>query len=133
VRVERLQEISEADAVREGTRDGSDWEAHIGPDRDYSLCPDCGGEGLHGALGPSLGYTEVDCTTCDTFRKRFAILWDSINASPKPVIDPDTRKVSHYVSYPWADARETRTYRGKPWYVVGNPRVWVVEFRKVTP
>lgn len=30
------------------------------------------------------------------------------------------------------DENETRTYRGKPWYVIGNPWVWVIEFERIS-
>jgi hypothetical protein len=55
-------------------------------------------------------------------------LWDSINAEPKPCYRKE--EITHYVSYPWQDIRETREYRGKPWYVYGNPLQWVVEFER---
>lgn len=84
IRVERLQEITEEDVIREGTRNTDDYEDHIADDRDFRLCPDCGGSLLHGALGESLGYMEVDCTTCNTFRKRFHILWNVINCKKHP-------------------------------------------------
>ena len=76
VRVERLQDISEEDAKAEGVRDQN--EDPVWP-KNFSLCPSCGGELVHGALGENLGYTEVDCSTCDTYKKRFKILWQSIN------------------------------------------------------
>lgn len=56
-------------------------------------------------------------------------LWDSINAKPKPVYL--NKEIVSYVSYPWNEIRETKTYRGKPWEVFGNPRVWVVEFKVI--
>lgn len=63
----------------------------------------------------------------------FMILWDSINATPKPRyarID-GKRIITHYESYPWEDITETREYRGRPWHIYGNPYVWVVEFKRV--
>lgn len=66
----------------------------------------------------------------------FKDLWNSIYGQPKPIheTDPTTHKkrVTHYVSYPWEDINEVRQYRGKDWYVTGNPWVWVYTF-KVTP
>jgi hypothetical protein len=75
VRVERLQAISEADAIAEGVEAvESERDEH-----DWSICPKCGGTGLHGALGNALGYMEVDCQECNTHKKRFSHLWNHIN------------------------------------------------------
>jgi len=59
----------------------------------------------------------------------FKDLWDSINAKPKPV----KRKgiVIHYVSYPWDNIQEIKEYRGKKWYIRGNPFVWVIVFKMI--
>ena len=71
VRVERLQDIAEEQALSEGVPD----------DLDYPIskvyCPRCRGEGLIGTVGVSLGYMEVDCPYCDTAIKRFKNLWNS--------------------------------------------------------
>ncbi len=75
VRVERLQAISKAEARAEGV-EPPETERE---DRDRSICPMCGGTGLHGALGENLGVMEVDCTTCDTPAKRYRHLWEHIN------------------------------------------------------
>ena len=74
VKVERLQEISEADARAEGVP--AVMEGNTG---DEIYCPTCQGNGVHGALGANYGATEVDCSECDTAKKRFANLWQSIN------------------------------------------------------
>lgn len=76
VKVERLQDISEKDAIAEGVES---IEAERFEDFDWTVCPKCGGTRLHGALGPNLGYMEVDCVDCDTHRKRYQHLWNHIN------------------------------------------------------
>ncbi len=97
VRVERLQEISEADAIAEGV-ESIDFERE---ERDWSICPRCGGTRLHEALGPNGGVMfDVDCRECDTHVKRYRHLWDSLN-----------------------------TARGYGWDA--NSWVWVVEFKRI--
>lgn len=67
-----------------------------------------------------------DCGILDEIRGKYSNLWDSLYAKPIPV--KEGGKVVRYESYPWADIQETRTYRGLPWFVIGNPWVWVIEF-----
>ena len=70
VRVERLQAITEADALREGVPD--EWPM------DAVYCPICKGEGMVGDIHPgTLGYREVDCPHCEKAVTRFANLWNS--------------------------------------------------------
>jgi len=64
-----------------------------------------------------------------TYVGMFWDLWDSINAKPKPIMGNGA--ISHYVSYPWEDVQETRTYRGKDWFIHGNPKIWVTTFRMI--
>ncbi len=78
VRVERLQDISEDDARLEGV-EPLEIERE---DRDYKICPKCGGTRLHNGLGGSGGVIfDIDCTDCDTHKKRFNHLWQSINGA----------------------------------------------------
>lgn len=56
----------------------------------------------------------------------YAILWDSINAAPKPIRVNGV--IVRYESYPWEAIRETREHRGKLWLVIGNPWVWCIEW-----
>ena len=65
-------------------------------------------------------------------RDAFKELWDFINSKPRPrKRNPFTREREEcFVSYPWEEIRETRSLRGKNWYVIGNPWVWDIEFRR---
>jgi hypothetical protein len=64
----------------------------------------------------------------DDPREDFRELWDSINAAPRPV--KVGGRLDHYVSYPWEAIHETRTHRGLPWLVQGNPWVWALTFKR---
>lgn len=77
IRVERVQEISEADAKAEGC--DLDWYADNAGSGEMWPCPTCKGWGVHGALGNNLGVTEADCVDCNTSKKMFQHLWNSIN------------------------------------------------------
>ena len=68
---------------------------------------------------------------CMDYLDAFAELWDSIYAEPKAVINKEG-KILYYESYPWEDIQETREYKGKPWYVYGNPWVFAYEFERVS-
>jgi hypothetical protein len=61
----------------------------------------------------------------------FARLWNSTNATPKPVRSDG--RIIRYESYPWSEAeRDPRTeIGGVPHVCVPNPWVWVVEFEHI--
>ena len=102
VRVERLQDISEADAQAEGCDRLSDDEpGYVHRDEpDFKICPRCGGTRLYTAFSGSGGaLPDTDCLECDTYVKRYRLLWERINGAGS-----------------WE----------------ANPWVWVVEFRRET-
>lgn len=72
VRIERLQEITEDEAKKEGMPDSLDYPI------DKAYCPVCNGVGLLDSHDhDTLGYVETDCENCDTYIKRFKNLWDT--------------------------------------------------------
>jgi len=81
--VERVQDISEADAIAEGIISDEDYHDNAGEENLFD-CPSCQGLQVHGAFGESYGVIEVDCTVCDTVQKRFSILMESIYGPGNP-------------------------------------------------
>lgn len=85
VMVERLQDISDADARKEGCADLED----------------------------------------------FRMVWNDCYAKPRPVKGKDG-VITNYKSYPFEDVYGKGEYMGKPWYVIGNPWVLVIEFERIS-
>jgi hypothetical protein len=85
VRVERLNEIAEEDAKAEGIRDIDGNDPTFPPD--LKLCGTCGGTFLY-EHHSELGATERECGNCDTYAKRFRILWEQINGKKHPWSNP---------------------------------------------
>lgn len=82
VRVERLQAISEADAKAEGCdRLDDDEPGYVHREEpDWKLCPRCGGTRLYTAFSGNGGaFPDTDCRECDTYQKRYRLLWEQIN------------------------------------------------------
>ena len=114
VRAERLQDITPVGVVYEGA---------------YEDCREC--LDTYSTTGKQCCYRDEDeCSQCESVIESFAEVWNNCYASPQPV--KENGKIVRYESYPWEDIRETRTYRGLPWLVIGNPWIWVVEFERIS-
>ena len=110
VRYGRVQDISEEDAMAEGVSAEED---------------------MHTQCHPNL-----PLLSSNVYRRNFAVRWDSINAKPKPRyyrLRSGQRVINNYISYPWDNIQEDRKYRGKPWYIKGNPWVGIVNFERIKP
>lgn len=77
VRVERVQDISEEDSKREGIISNENYEDNAGSENLFN-CPKCNGMQVHSYLGENMGVGETDCFSCNSQKKRFGILWNSI-------------------------------------------------------
>jgi len=79
VRVERVQDITEEDALAEGVPEDDDRPLPGFP------CPKCGGDGtIMTGYPPDYGATWIDCGACDTATKRFSLMWGAINGKRAP-------------------------------------------------
>lgn len=93
VRVQRLREISEEDAIAEGVPNNDDYPGSFA--KEY--CSQCGGSGVYGAVGDGYGATEVDCAECATPELRYRNLWDHINGPGSWDANPWVEAVSFTV------------------------------------
>ena len=112
VRVERVQEISEADAIAEGIQQEDVCPGGFDPDNYVS--------GLHPFPQGKIYKHATEA---------FAELWDSLHAKPKPV--KRGGKIIRYESFPWESGYEEREHRGLPHLVYGNPWVFPIRFKRV--
>ena len=81
VRVERLNDCSEADAIAEGV-EPVEQEDIERTEPDHSICRWCGGNRLYTAFsGQGGALPDTDCLHCDTHLKRYEQLWDHINGA----------------------------------------------------
>lgn len=83
-------------------------------------------EGANWKNGKNVGWEEK---TQRSAIDRFADIWNACYASPRAAVKNGV--ITHYESYPWEDIHETRTYKGLPWHVRGNPWVWATEFERI--
>lgn len=106
VKVQHVQDITEEEARKEGAK------------KMYPYTDQITGETVY-------AYSEVG-----TYIAGFMCAWNDYYTKPRPVKVKGV--IHHYESYPWEDIQETRTYRGKPWYVIGNPWVWGIAFERIS-
>lgn len=81
-------------------------------------------------IDPSTHETEYMESEYGDYLAGFECLWNSCYAAPRGVKDGHG-VITNYESFPFEEIRETRTYKGKPWCVIGNPWVWGYEFEIV--
>lgn len=77
VRIERVQDISEEQAEKEGVISNEEYNDRAGEGNLFN-CHKCDGFQVHGCIAYGGGVAECDCNACDTAVKRFGLLWDSI-------------------------------------------------------
>lgn len=113
VKVQRIQDITWEEIFKEGA------------------ITDATEESIHELEDKARGYRDnnIPVYEPDYCREAFKNLWNSLYAFPRPVKEHGT--VTHYISYPWEDIQETKTYKGLHWTVCGNCWVWVYSFERI--
>lgn len=125
VKVERVADISEEDAIAEGCTYSEILEGYE--------CFTCN-------MGGHLGSWELcEDGAFPTARQSFKSLWQSINGKPKPIQHLENGKLvtTGYIVYPFDEESAKpfagRTiWRNKPLTVVVNPWVWVIKFKELS-
>ena len=139
VRVQRVQEITPADAIAEGLTE-------------YFWPPDLPEEVQKRVKGKRyfehvIKKRSREASVWDSPILAFRELWNDINAKPKPIgprspflldvlgndgaaLLDDLPKILGYVSFPWDGERERRVHRGLPWLILPNPFVWAITFKQ---
>lgn len=123
IRAERVQDISEEDAIAEGLTEYF-WPDDLHPEARARVE---GKRFWEHVIKKRSRQVSVWHSAILAFKE----LWNDINSKPRPVMEKG--KTVSYISYPWEAIRETREHRGLPWLVCGNPGVWAYTFRRVKP
>jgi hypothetical protein len=127
IKIEQIQDISPADVLAEGIWLPISPGCEIGapPAEFESWSKERQDDWINGQARATYF---CRCADVNDHIQAFRKLWDSINAKPRPILNDG--KIVSYISYPWEDIHEMRTYRGLLWAVCGNPFVWVLNWGK---